>query len=188
MSRSWHAVLAAAAELVPTARLSCIYEVEDEQEEAVGQMGGALPCPACSHNACGKLRAATEQLQLLSPRTLRVRLEGFDWSLVRGHGALWAWAERFPASFASKHLGLANMPALAPAALVFCAQTVQATDLTTPTLSLRRCRMGTAMGTTNCQMRCSCYHQASQPWSSTATAQLRCLLRCLDSHGCSAWR
>ena len=98
VSRGWHTALAAALALVPTALLSCVLDAEDEDEdeEDVGMggtmpgKGGPMPCPACTHTACGTLRAAMEQLHQLSPRTLRVRLEGFDWSLVRGSCACWA--------------------------------------------------------------------------------------------------
>lgn len=83
VSRSWHAALAAAPELVPTARLSCIYDEEEDEAPFRGCNMNGMPFPQCYLDGCPKLRAALGQLRRLSPRTLRVRLEGFDWSLVR---------------------------------------------------------------------------------------------------------
>ena len=83
VSRGWHDMLAAAPELVPTVRLSCVWG-EAEHIESMDEVHGTLPCPACSHIACAAVRTALERLRGLSPRTLSVRLDGYDWSLVSG--------------------------------------------------------------------------------------------------------
>ncbi|PRW45711.1 small GTP-binding [Chlorella sorokiniana] len=81
--RSWHATLVAAPELTPTACLRCVYGDEADAafyEEAAGLT--SLPCWQCSHAVCGQLRAGMDDLAQLSPRTLSVCLEGYDWCLT----------------------------------------------------------------------------------------------------------
>ena len=90
MSRSWHAALTAAPELVPTARLSCLFDVETDAMFDYRGEHGTGPSPAAYFSCCPKLRRAMAALQRLSPRTLRVRLEGFDWYLVRRKRRLFA--------------------------------------------------------------------------------------------------
>lgn len=77
VSRGWHAALVAAPELVPTACLSCMYDYAAD---------GRLRLYSCGTHP--KLIAALGEVQSLSPRTLSVRLEGFDWCLVSSASSL----------------------------------------------------------------------------------------------------
>ncbi|KAI7842092.1 hypothetical protein COHA_004287 [Chlorella ohadii] len=84
VSRGWYAALAAAPALVPLARLSCLLDDPNEEHEPSLRQAsrhGQVPCPQCDHAACAKLRTASAQLRRLSPRTLRVRLDGYDWHI-----------------------------------------------------------------------------------------------------------
>ena len=85
VSRGWYVTLAAAPELVPAVRLNCLYDYEDEDsfmEALVVRRRNEVFCPQCSHAVCAKLRTALGRLRSLSRRTLRVRLDGYDWTLV----------------------------------------------------------------------------------------------------------
>jgi len=85
VSRGWYAALTAAPNLVPTARLSCRLDDPNEEHEPSlrkASRQGLVPCPQCDHAVCAKLRTAVGQLRRLSPRTLRVRLDGYDWHIV----------------------------------------------------------------------------------------------------------
>ena len=81
MCRGWHAALAAAPELVLTVRLSCVYDADEDSAAMRAQDRHMDSFPHNYINGCPKLRAAMDQLQALSPRTLAVGLQGFDWSL-----------------------------------------------------------------------------------------------------------
>ncbi len=85
VSRGWHATLAAAPELVPTVHLSCLHREEDDEPRTVATIRRKVPCPQsvqCNHPVCVKLHTALGRLRSLSRRTLRVRLDGYDWTLV----------------------------------------------------------------------------------------------------------
>lgn len=84
MSHGWHAMLAAAPELVPTVRLSFVYDEDLYLQSTidVSDNKATMPCGGCNHLCCAQLQAALGRLAGISPRALSVSLEGYDWCLV----------------------------------------------------------------------------------------------------------